>query len=383
MCTQAKVQFGEWPPMLAQVFLDSGSQRNLISSDFARRIGSKPFKFEKVKMAGFDAIPKPRNAGIHKLKLHGFYGQDFELELIELENIVGDISFVSNPYHPSTANELFPAHLITCASPDLLIGINDYLRLHLAPKEILPSGFTRMHSLLGDVIAGEGKLSKRGFNPNSNQVVTPAITVHVSEEDFIVHQRPTLQDRSADEEVINNNQHFTINSRGRLSMTTAPMVTRPRKNVDFLYPRVQQIDIHDTVQHVELKDDPDVSFGTAQRFRALQGRETVQPKSNNMQQGRLKEASTVPSETMRRFWALQSRETVPPSDCNSKHVKNIHTNVVTSFDDWAEQRSREKNNAHPDTTMASKKTTIDGKWYSNLFPSRKKVTRTSGKDKKM
>jgi hypothetical protein len=249
MCTHAKVQFGQWPPMLAQVFLDPGSQRNLISTDFVRRIGSKPFKFENVKMAGFDAIPKSRNAGIHKLKLHGFYDQDFELELIELENIVGNISFVSNPYHPAIDDEVLPADSLTRASPDILIGIKDYMRLKVAQKEILPSGFTRMRSLLGDLIAGEGKLTKRGFLSNENQIVTPAVTVQVPEEDIIVPQQPILQGRSACEEVINNSQHFTINSRGRLS----------------------------------LADHPHAPYGTAQRFRALQSHETVQTKVNRKQ----------------------------------------------------------------------------------------------------
>jgi hypothetical protein len=294
--------------MLAQVFLDPGSQRNLISADFARRIGSTPFKYEKIKMAGFDAIPKSQTAGIHKLKLHGFYDQDFELELIELENIVGNISFVSNPYHPSIDDEVLPAELLTRASPDILIGIKDYMRLKVAQKEILPSGFTRMYSLLGDLIAGEGKLSKRGFLPNSNEIVTPAVTVQVPEEDVIVPQQPILQGRTADEEVIKYNQHFTIDSRGRLS----------------------------------LADHPHAPYGTAQRFRALQSRETVQPKVNR---------------------------------------KHKPTNVVPSLVEWFEQRCRQP--CQPNTTTASMKTINDGKWPSNLFPSRKKVPRTSGKDKKM
>jgi hypothetical protein len=209
MCTQAKVQFGSWPPMTAQVFLDSGSQRNLISSDFAHRIGSKPFKFEKVKMAGFDAIPKSKSTGVHHLKLHGFYGHDFQLELIELENIVGDISFVSNPYHPTAANEVLPASLLTRAAPDVLIGIKGYLNLAVSHKEVLPSGFARMHSLLGDLIAGEGKVTTTILNPDAYQITTsPVITLHDPVEEIIYPTWTILTD-TAKEDTLDFEQRVT------------------------------------------------------------------------------------------------------------------------------------------------------------------------------
>jgi hypothetical protein len=177
MCCQARVQYTNQLPILAQVFLDSGSQRNLISTDFAARIGSRPVRYEHVIMAGFDAIPQPRRAPVHVLTLHGFYGQTFKLELFELEKIVGGITYISNPYHSAINEALLPAHMLSHSPPDVLIGVKDYLRLSVIPQDALPSGFTRLHSHLGDIIAGEGRISSQRFGQQSNQVTSPMITV--------------------------------------------------------------------------------------------------------------------------------------------------------------------------------------------------------------
>jgi hypothetical protein len=184
MCSQARVQYESQLPILAQIFLDSGSQRNLISSDLVNRIGSKPIRYDRVVMAGFDAIPKPTKAPVHKLMLHGFYGQTFPIELIELEQIVGGISYIANPYHSVLNEKLIPATILSQSPPDILIGVKDYLHLNVIPIGTLPSGFTRLQSQLGDIIAGEGKVSShRGFQ--ANQVASPMITVLEEIEDTI------------------------------------------------------------------------------------------------------------------------------------------------------------------------------------------------------
>jgi hypothetical protein len=110
-------------------------------------------------MAGFDAISKLSKAPVHKLTLHGFYGQTFPIELIELERIVGDISYVANPYHSAINEKFIPATMLSHSRPDILIGVKDYLHLNIVPQEILPSGFTRLQSGLGAIIAGEGNIS--------------------------------------------------------------------------------------------------------------------------------------------------------------------------------------------------------------------------------
>jgi hypothetical protein len=184
MCSQARVQFESQLPILAQVLLDSGSQRNNISSDFANRIGSKPIRYDQMALIGFDAIPKPSTYPVHKLTLHGFYGQTFPIEFIELERIVGGISYVTNPYHSAINEKLIPASMVSHSPPDILIGVKDYLNLDIIPTETLPSGFTRLQSQLGDIIAGEGKVSSHlGFQ--ANQVASPMITILEEMDDTI------------------------------------------------------------------------------------------------------------------------------------------------------------------------------------------------------
>jgi hypothetical protein len=145
-------------------------------------------------MAGFDAIPQHRRAPVHKLTLHGFYGQTFQRELFELEKIVGGITYISNPYHSAINEALLPAHMLSHSPPDVLIGVKDYLRLSVIPQDTLPSGFTRLHSHLGDIIAGEGRISSPRFG-QSNQVTSPMITVIEEVDGSIIPTWLTCQGR--------------------------------------------------------------------------------------------------------------------------------------------------------------------------------------------
>jgi hypothetical protein len=193
MCTQARVQFGDQLPILAQVFLDSGSQRNLVSKSFADKINATPIRNEKVMMAGFDAIPKLATASIYNLIIHGFYGKAFPIEVIEMPKIVGPIHYVGNPYHESIHEPKLPTDLLSSSPPDILIGIKDYLRMEINTREILPSGFRRMQSQLGDLITGEGCMTR--IPPLAGtQVASPMITFIESVEDAVHPMLSVTQD---------------------------------------------------------------------------------------------------------------------------------------------------------------------------------------------
>jgi hypothetical protein len=135
-------------------------------------------------MAGFDAIPKLATASIYNLTVHGFYGKTFPIEVIEMPKIVGPINYVGNPYHEALQRQKLPSELLSSSPPDILIGIKDYLKMDINAKEILPSGFWRMNSQLGDLITGEGCMAK--IPPSSGtQVTSPMITFSESVEDAI------------------------------------------------------------------------------------------------------------------------------------------------------------------------------------------------------
>jgi hypothetical protein len=83
MCTQAQVQTRNELPVSAHVFLDTGSQRNLVTSEFIRRIGSTPVRHDFVRIRGFDTRSEPRYAPVHELIVYTIYDSSYQMEFLE------------------------------------------------------------------------------------------------------------------------------------------------------------------------------------------------------------------------------------------------------------------------------------------------------------
>jgi hypothetical protein len=146
-------------------------------------------------------------------------------------------------------------------------------------------------------------------------------------EDSSFQQRSILQDRYAEDEDNNDHQQQISNVRQQTASAIVQKIIRPSKAMDFSLSRETPLDAmlpRAHQQHVRFK------------------------------------GSFAPMEAAQRFPTLQGRETFRPTNCNNKQGKHI--------DEWFDQRCREKN-PQSDSQTASKKTTNDGKWSLNLFPS--------------
>jgi hypothetical protein len=115
-------------------------------------------RHEFVRIRWFDAKAQSVNAPIHELMVNT-KDSSYLMEFLELEDLVGDLLYVTSPEMPSTYIKLFPTKLLTFARPDILIGIKDYARFNVNQTDVLPSGFHKYTTELGSVIAGEGRLS--------------------------------------------------------------------------------------------------------------------------------------------------------------------------------------------------------------------------------
>jgi hypothetical protein len=271
--------------------------------------GSRPVRYEQIIMAGFDAIPQSRRAPVHKLTLHGFYGQTFQLELFELEKIVGGITYVSNPYHSSINEAMLPAHMLSHCQPDVLIGVKDYLRLSVIPQDTLPSGFTRLQSHLGDIIAGEGRISSQRFGQQSNQVTSPMITVIEEVDGTIIPTWLTCQGHNQSKSELPLGHDLIMSTSCK---TFQGLKTQHESRVD---PHPELMMLYDQRYHHSPKPDKIAR----QCFWVAQGRKAIIRNLANRCNKRLKktpESNTVPNEPPIPLSRSNSRRVCQNSDLN-------------------------------------------------------------------
>jgi hypothetical protein len=247
-----------------------------------------------------------------------------------LEKIVGGITYVSNPYNSALNEAMLPAHMLSHGPPDVLIGVKDYLRLSVIPQDTLPSGFTRLQSQLGDIIAGEGRIPSPRFG-QSNQVTSPMITVIEEVDGTIIPTWLTCQGhhKSKSELPLGHDLIMSTSCKTFQGLETQNE-SRIDQHPDLMMRYHQPVAINERYHH-----PPKPEKIARQCFWVAQGRKAIIRSLANRCNKRLKripESNTVPDEP-----------SFPPSRSNAMRVcQNSDLNYLDPMMVNDDQRSRLK-----------------------------------------
>jgi hypothetical protein len=157
MTIEVPVELPDKSQSSAVAFLDSGAQRSFIAAAYAKKLGLKPIRKEKVAITGFDRKTSRLDANIYKLKLAS--EETIEVEIIEIDEVVGRLTRLDDS---TTMEELkqpvLPARKFNCVEPDLLLGMDEFAEIVQERVTKLASGFAMYQTKLGPMVCGRGSV---------------------------------------------------------------------------------------------------------------------------------------------------------------------------------------------------------------------------------
>jgi hypothetical protein len=137
--------------------LDSGAQRSFIAAAYAKKLGLKPIRKEKVAITGFDRKTSRFDANIYKLKLAS--EETIEVEVIEIDQVVGRLTRLEDSTTMEELKQpLLPARKFSCVEPDLLLGMDEFADIVQQQVTKLASGFAMYQTKLGPIVCGRGRV---------------------------------------------------------------------------------------------------------------------------------------------------------------------------------------------------------------------------------
>jgi len=143
------------------VFIDSGSQRSMISERLAKELQLKPYSFEKLKVRGIGPpnFANSYSSNMVKIGLETSEGpMQLELLVVPGEHLPPMVTVQINDQEEAIleTKPLEAKHRIE--NPDVLIGAKYLNELEIVKIRQLPSGFWLSKSILGPLLDSEGEL---------------------------------------------------------------------------------------------------------------------------------------------------------------------------------------------------------------------------------
>nr|CAD2203701.1 unnamed protein product [Meloidogyne enterolobii] len=168
------------------VFVDSGSQRSMISERLAKELQLKPYSFEKLKVRGIGPIKfaNSYSSNMVKIGLETSEGpMQLELLVVPGEHLPPMVTVQINDQEEAIleTKPLEAKHRIE--TPDVLIGAKYLNELEIMKIRKLPSGFWLSESILGPMLDSEGLIN------------TTAIVSHLPELNSTITEEESLVDK--------------------------------------------------------------------------------------------------------------------------------------------------------------------------------------------
>jgi hypothetical protein len=154
MTIEVPIELPDQSQSSAVAFLDSGAQRSFIAAAYAKKLGLKPIRKEKVAITGFDRKTSRFDANIYKLKLAS-EEETIEVEIIEIDKVVGRLTRLDGSTTMDKLKQpLLPARKFSCVEPDLLLGMDEFAEIIQERVTKLASGFAMYQTKLGPIVCG-------------------------------------------------------------------------------------------------------------------------------------------------------------------------------------------------------------------------------------
>src|SRR6266576_3155176 len=139
----------------ALAFLDSGAQRNFISTPLISKLHLAPKKQEGMTIIGFNKIASRIDAKLYEIAMISRRGERTTIECIEMKQIVGALLTI-DANTKDKKRSYISSRYFSYQKPDLLIGVSDFTKMFPRVIRTLPSGFSQWRTDYGDCVAGNG-----------------------------------------------------------------------------------------------------------------------------------------------------------------------------------------------------------------------------------